>query len=72
MNILSHGQEYFPAFNIEGKVLISLNDFDFLRTEVFFKSSNFFLLSLWVFLFFFFLTKFRMHEKLKKKKKRKS
>lgn len=30
MNILSHGQEYFPAFNIEGKVLISLNDFDFL------------------------------------------
>lgn len=71
MNILSHGQEYFPAFNIEGKVLISLNDFDFLRTEVFFKSSNFFLLSLWVFLFsffFFFLTKFRMHEKLKKKK----
>lgn len=69
MNILSHGQEYFPAFDIEGKVLISLNDFDFLRTEVFFKTSNFFLLSLWVFLFFFFLTKFRMQEKFKKKKK---
>lgn len=67
MNILSHGQEYFPAFNIEGKVLISLNDFDFLRTEVFFKTSNFFLLSLRVFLFFFFLTKFRMQEKFKKK-----
>lgn len=30
MNILSHGQKYFPAFNIEGKVPISLNDLDFL------------------------------------------
>lgn len=67
MNILSHGQEYFPAFNIEGKVLISLNDFDFLRTEVFFKTSNFFLLSLRVFLFFFSLPSLGCKRSLKKK-----
>lgn len=69
MNILSHGQEYFPAFNIEGKVLISLNDFDFLRTEVFSRlliSSSY--LYGFFFFFFFFLTKFRMQEKFKKKK----
>lgn len=64
MNILLHGQEYFPAFNIEGKVLISLNDFDFLRTEVFFKTSNFFLFTGFS---FFSLTKFKMQEKFKKK-----
>lgn len=68
MNILSHGQEYFPAFNIEGKVLISLNDFDFLRTEVFSRlliSSSY----LYGFFFFFFsLPSLGCKRSLKKKK----